>query len=80
MNRVLQETSRMTVTATQVLRPRGPQIERIADNRAKVVIEPLERGYNFHNAWIHIGHLHSSQKASRARSRSSLTQSTLSVS
>jgi DNA-directed RNA polymerase subunit alpha len=28
-----------------VLRPRGPQIERIADNRAKVVIEPLERGY-----------------------------------
>ena len=35
----------MTVTATQVLRPRGPQIERIADNRAKVVIEPLERGY-----------------------------------
>src|SRR5574343_1724029 len=35
----------MTVTATQVLRPRGPQIERIAENRAKVVIEPLERGY-----------------------------------
>ena len=35
----------MTVTANQVLRPRGPQIERIADNRAKVVIEPLERGY-----------------------------------
>jgi DNA-directed RNA polymerase subunit L len=35
----------MTVTATQVLRPRGPQIERITDNRAKVVIEPLERGY-----------------------------------
>ena len=33
----------MTVTATQVLRPRGPQIERIAENRAKVVIEPLER-------------------------------------
>ena len=24
---------------------RGPQIERLADNRAKVVIEPLERGY-----------------------------------
>ena len=35
----------MTVTATQVLRPRGPQIERITDHRAKVVIEPLERGY-----------------------------------
>ncbi|MFN3702475.1 DNA-directed RNA polymerase subunit alpha [Thermomonas sp.] len=35
----------MTVTATQVLRPRGPQIERITDTRAKVVIEPLERGY-----------------------------------
>ena len=35
----------MTVTANQVLRPRGPQIERITDTRAKVVIEPLERGY-----------------------------------
>lgn len=35
----------MTVTATQVLRPRAPQIERITQNRAKVVIEPLERGY-----------------------------------
>ena len=35
----------MTATATQVLRPRGPQIERITDTRAKVVIEPLERGY-----------------------------------
>ena len=35
----------MTVTANQVLRPRGPQIEQIATNRAKVVIEPLERGY-----------------------------------
>ncbi len=35
----------MTGTATQVLRPRGPQIERITDHRAKVVIEPLERGY-----------------------------------
>jgi DNA-directed RNA polymerase subunit alpha len=35
----------MTVTATQVLRPRGPHIERLAANRAKVVIEPLERGY-----------------------------------
>jgi DNA-directed RNA polymerase subunit alpha len=35
----------MTVTANQVLRPRGPQIERLTGNRAKVVIEPLERGY-----------------------------------
>ena len=35
----------MTATATQILRPRGPQIERITDTRAKVVIEPLERGY-----------------------------------
>jgi len=35
----------MTATATQVMRPRGPQIERINDTRAKVVIEPLERGY-----------------------------------
>src|SRR6476661_400592 len=35
----------MTVTANQVLSPRGPQIERISDHRAKVVIEPLERGY-----------------------------------
>lgn len=35
----------MTVTATQVLRPRGPHIERLTANRAKVVIEPLERGY-----------------------------------
>jgi len=35
----------MSVTATQVLRPRGPNIERLAPNRAKVVLEPLERGY-----------------------------------
>jgi len=35
----------MTVTATSVLRPRGPHIERLGSNRAKVVIEPLERGY-----------------------------------
>ena len=35
----------MSVTATQVLRPRGIGIERIANNRAKVVVEPLERGY-----------------------------------
>lgn len=26
----------MTVTANQVLRPRGPQIERLTGNRAKV--------------------------------------------
>jgi len=35
----------MSVSATQVLRPRGIGIERIADNRARVVVEPLERGY-----------------------------------
>ena len=35
----------MSVSATQVLRPRGPNIERLGPNRAKVVIEPLERGY-----------------------------------
>jgi len=35
----------MSVTATQVLRSRGPNIERLGPNRAKVVIEPLERGY-----------------------------------
>ena len=35
----------MTGITQQVLRPRGPQIERLTGNRAKVVIEPLERGY-----------------------------------
>ena len=35
----------MTGITQQVLRPRGPQIERLTENRAKVVIEPLERGY-----------------------------------
>ncbi len=35
----------MSSTATQVLRPRGPNIERLGSNRARVVIEPLERGY-----------------------------------
>lgn len=35
----------MSVNATQVLRPRGPNIERLTPNRAKVVLEPLERGY-----------------------------------
>src|SRR5699024_8745360 len=39
------EFTNMTVTANQVLRPRAPQIERMNGNRAKVVIEPLERGY-----------------------------------
>src|SRR5690606_40366796 len=39
------DTLTMTVTATQVLRPRGPHIERLGANRAKVTIEPLERGY-----------------------------------
>ena len=37
----------MTVTANQVLRPRAPQIERITDLRAKVVIEPLEPGFGY---------------------------------
>ncbi len=35
----------MTVTAIQMLRPKGPQIERLSTTRARVVIEPLERGY-----------------------------------
>ena len=35
----------MSVSATQVLRPRGIGIERIANNHARVVVEPLERGY-----------------------------------
>ena len=35
----------MTVTANQVLRARGPQIDRLTETRARVVIEPLERGY-----------------------------------
>ncbi len=35
----------MSVSAHQVLRPRGPNIERITMHRSKVVIEPLERGY-----------------------------------
>jgi len=35
----------MTAIANQVLRPRGPQIEHLAGHRARVVIEPLERGY-----------------------------------
>ncbi|HET6604358.1 MAG TPA: DNA-directed RNA polymerase subunit alpha [Xanthomonadaceae bacterium] len=35
----------MSVSANSVLRPRGIEIERLAANRAKVVVEPLERGY-----------------------------------
>jgi DNA-directed RNA polymerase subunit alpha len=35
----------MSVSAHQVLRPRGIGIERVAPNRAKVTLEPLERGY-----------------------------------
>jgi len=35
----------MSVSATQVLRPRGIGIERITENHAKVIVEPLERGY-----------------------------------
>lgn len=31
--------------ATHMLRPKAPQIERLTETRAKVVIEPLERGY-----------------------------------
>lgn len=31
--------------STNVLRPRGTQVERISDNRSKVVVEPLERGF-----------------------------------
>src|SRR3546814_7112354 len=35
----------MSVSATQVLRPIGIGIERISPHRARVVIEPLERGF-----------------------------------
>ena len=35
----------MSVTAHQVLRTRGPNIERITTHRARVVVEPLERGF-----------------------------------
>ncbi len=35
----------MSVSATQVLRPRGLGIERVNANRAKVIVEPLDRGY-----------------------------------
>ncbi|MFA5684486.1 MAG: DNA-directed RNA polymerase subunit alpha [Lysobacteraceae bacterium] len=35
----------MSVSATQVLRPRGLGVEHLGANRAKVTVEPLERGY-----------------------------------
>src|SRR6188768_2564645 len=35
----------MVTTQTAVLRPRGISTERIGSNRAKVVVEPLERGF-----------------------------------
>ncbi len=35
----------MAVTSTNVLRPRGISAEKLGANRAKVVVEPLERGF-----------------------------------
>ncbi len=35
----------MAGTSTNVLRPRGINVERIGANRAKVVVEPMERGF-----------------------------------
>ncbi|MBX3692017.1 DNA-directed RNA polymerase subunit alpha [Dokdonella sp.] len=35
----------MAGTSTNVLRPRGIQVERIGANHAKVVVEPMERGF-----------------------------------
>src|SRR5690606_26914301 len=35
----------MSVSANQVLRPRGIGVERNSPTRARVVVEPLERGY-----------------------------------
>ena len=35
----------MTGSSTNVLRPRGIQVERIGADRARVVVEPLERGF-----------------------------------
>ena len=35
----------MAVSATTVLRPRGISAEKLGPNRAKVVVEPLERGF-----------------------------------
>ncbi|MBS0380894.1 MAG: DNA-directed RNA polymerase subunit alpha [Proteobacteria bacterium] len=35
----------MAVSSTQVLRPRGLKVEPVGANHARVVVEPLERGY-----------------------------------
>ncbi len=35
----------MARSPTIMLRPRGSHVERIGTNRAKVVVEPLERGF-----------------------------------
>ena len=35
----------MAQSPTTILRPRGLHVERTGDNRAKVVVEPLERGF-----------------------------------
>ena len=35
----------MAVSSTNVLRPRGIHVERLGANRARVVVEPLERGF-----------------------------------
>jgi DNA-directed RNA polymerase subunit alpha len=35
----------MAGTSTNVLRPRGIQVERIGTDRARVIVEPLERGF-----------------------------------
>jgi len=35
----------MAGSTTNVLRPRGIHVERIGNDRAKVVVEPMERGF-----------------------------------
>ncbi len=35
----------MTQSSTDILRPRGLQVERTGANRARIVVEPLERGF-----------------------------------
>src|SRR5246500_231590 len=35
----------MAQSPTTILRPRGIHVERTGNNRAKVVVEPLERGF-----------------------------------
>jgi len=35
----------MAVSSINVLRPRGIQVERVSANRARVIVEPLERGF-----------------------------------